>query len=259
MLTFRQLDDLPETVLELVSETEQRIINDMARRITRLGSVTDATQYQLERLQAVGTAHDHIVRELSTLLEITEPELTRLFDEAATRVLSSDDAIYKAAGYAPVPLAENPVLQQIVWSGLQKTMNEFRNLTRTTALTATQQFERALDLVNMQLVSGGETYSQAIKTGIRELTRNGLETIRYTRTGWVDHLDVAFRRATLTGANQTALKLQEQRRQEMGCDIVEVSAHAGARNDGTGPMNHASWQGKRYRVSGSLSAFEGGV
>ncbi|MCQ4735464.1 MAG: phage minor capsid protein [Anaerotruncus colihominis] len=28
---------------------------------------------------------------------------------------------------------------------------------------------------------------------------------------------------------------------------MEVSAHGGARNKGTGPANHESWQGKVYR------------
>ena len=32
-------------------------------------------------------------------------------------------------------------------------------------------------------------------------------------------------------------------------DLVEVSAHTGARNTGTGPENHESWQGKIYRWS----------
>lgn len=32
-------------------------------------------------------------------------------------------------------------------------------------------------------------------------------------------------------------------------DLVEVSAHIGARNTGTGPENHESWQGKIYRWS----------
>ena len=63
---------------------------------------------------------------------------------------------------------------------------------------------------------------------IKELSSKGIESITYP-SGHVDHLDVAVRRAVLTGINQTALKLQEARADEMGCDLVEVTAHAGAR------------------------------
>ena len=41
MLTFRQLEDAGEAVVSIIAETEQALINDMARRIARLGSVTE--------------------------------------------------------------------------------------------------------------------------------------------------------------------------------------------------------------------------
>ena len=88
---------------------------------------------------------------------------------------------------------------------------------------------------------------------IKELSSKGIESITYP-SGHVDHLDVAVRRAVLTGINQTALKLQEARADEMGCDLVEVTAHAGART-GIGIANHAGWQGKIYSRSGTHSKY----
>ena len=52
MLTFRQLDDLPDAVVDIIAATEQEIINDMARRIAKAGAVTETTQWQLSRLEA---------------------------------------------------------------------------------------------------------------------------------------------------------------------------------------------------------------
>ena len=49
----------------------------------------------------------------------------------------------------------------------------------------------------------------------------------------------------MTGVNQTAGQLQEELADELGCDLVEVSAHAGA------PPEHASWQGRIYSRSGN--------
>ncbi|HOB36733.1 MAG TPA: hypothetical protein PKJ02_04550 [Candidatus Avimonas sp.] len=56
---------------------------------------------------------------------------------------------------------------------------------------------------------------------------------------------LAVRRAVVTGVNATALKLQETLMDEMGCDLVETSAHAGAR------PSHAVWQGKIFGRSGT--------
>lgn len=249
MLTFRQLDDLPDAVVEIIAAAEQEIINDMARRIAKVGVVTVTAQWQLSRLEAMGAEQDFILRQLNRALDVSEQQLIRLFDEAATRSLAVDDAIYRAAGYDPLPLADNAYMQQLIRAGLTKTLEEYRNLTLTTAATATQQFENALDLAYHKVTSGGFSYQQAIRDGIRTLTRKGLAAIQYP-TGWVDYLDVAFRRATLTGVNQTAAELQLRRMDEMGTDLVETTAHHGARTaPGPGPANHAWWQGRWFSRS----------
>lgn len=249
MLTFRQLDDLPTAVVEIIGDTERTIVADLARRIAQMAQVSSSSDYQIKRLEEVGTARDFIVRELSSALGKSEAAMQGILDEAATRTLAYDDKIYRAAGYSPIPLSENPVMQQIIWSGLNKTNGTFRNLTKTTAQTATLLFEDALDIAHMQIVTGGMDYKTAVRNGIRILSQKGIPVIVYP-TGHVDYLDVAFRRAALTGANQTAAKLQEQRMREMNCTIVETSSHAGARSDGSqGPSDHAHWQGKRYRYN----------
>lgn len=250
MLTFRQLDDLPDAVVEIIAAAEQEIINDMARRIAKALSVTETAQWQLSRLESMGASQDFILRQLNRALDMSEQQLIRLFDEAATRSLAVDDDIYRAAGYDPLPLADNTYMQQLIRAGLAKTLAEYRNLTLTTAATAAGQFESALDLAYHKVISGGLSYQQAIRDGIRTLTRKGLAAIQYP-TGWVDYLDVAFRRATLTGVNQTVAEVQLRRMDEMGTDLVETTAHHGARTaPGPGPANHAWWQGRWFSRSG---------
>ena len=227
MLTFRQLDDMPDAVVDMIAVTEQEIINDMARRIAKTGAVTETAQWQLSR----------------RAVDMSEEQLILLFDEAATRTLATDDRLYRAAGYDPLPLAENAYMQQLIRAGLTKTLEEYRNLTLTTAATATQQFENALDLAYQKIISGAFSYQDAIKAGIQSLTRNGLAVIQYP-TGHVDYLDVAFRRATLTGVNQTAAEVQLRRMDEIETDLVETTAHHGAR------PSHAAWQGKWFSRSG---------
>lgn len=84
---------------------------------------------------------------------------------------------------------------------------------------------------------------------MKDLSKNGLASIEYP-SGHTDYLDVAVRCAVLTGVNQTSLKAQEALAEEMGCDLVDVTAHSGART-GVGIANHAGWQGKRYSRSGT--------
>lgn len=128
-------------------------------------------------------------------------------------------------------------------AGYEKTAGTFRNLTLTTARTATHQFEQALDRAYMQITLGGMDYNTAIRSTIKQLSAEGVGAIRYP-TGRTDTIEVAVRRAVVTGVNQTALKLQDARADEMGADLVEVSAHAGAR------PSHAQWQGGIYSRRG---------
>jgi len=253
MLTFRQLDDLPNSVVEIMTQAEQSIINDMARRISRMGAVTNATHWQAKRLEAIGAVQDNVIKELSRALRLTERQLIDLFDEAATRTIESDNEMYKTAGYKAIPLRENLYLQQLIAAGLAKTQGEFINLTRTTANTATRQFERALDLAHMQIAVGAMDYKSAIKAAIKLLSRQGLAAINYP-TGRTDFLDVATRRAVLTGVNQTCAEIQLANIQQLGTDLVETTAHPGART-GEGVGNHAGWQGKIYSISGITSGY----
>lgn len=87
----------------------------------------------------------------------------------------------------------------------------------------------------MQITLGGMDYNTAIRSTIKQLSAEGVGAIRYP-TGRTDTIEVAVRRAVVTGVNQTALKLQDARADEMGADLVEVSAHAGAR------PSHAQWR-----------------
>jgi len=57
-------------------------------------------------------------------------------------------------------------------------------------------------------------------------------------------MDVAFRRAVLTGVNQTCAEIQLENMNQMGTDLVETTAHNGARPD------HAVWQGRVFSVGG---------
>lgn len=146
-------------------------------------------------------------------------------------------------GFAPSDISTNPALLNLLNAGYRQTLGSWKNLTRTTANTVTRQFEDALDRVWLQVSSGAFDYKTAVKRAVDDLASKGIKAIRYP-SGHTDTLEVAARRAVLTGVNQTAAKLQIARADEMGCDLVETTAHPGAR------PSHAEWQGQVFSRSG---------
>lgn len=243
MLTPKQLSELPDNVVKLYEEIEDNIIRDMARRIVKTNFATESAQWQLSRLQEMGTTHDEVFNRLSKATGKSDEELIAMFNEAAEEAYNADKKAYIKAGYNPIPLTENSQLQKIINAGLVKTQALFKNLTNTTANTATQQFENALDTAYMQITSGAFDYNTAIRNCIKTLAEKGIATIKYP-TGHTDYLDVAVRRAALTGVGQTTGEMQLALAKQMGSDLVEVTAHNGAR------PTHMEWQGKVYSISG---------
>ncbi len=243
MLKPKYLEQLPEAMIGLYSQVERDILADMARRISTYDYWIPAADWQYQKLIEMGNFHSYALKALSARTGKTTAELERLMKEAGAETLAFDTAIYQAHGLDPPPLAESKALQGILWAGLKKTKGAFENLTGTTANTAAKQFENALDRAWLQIHSGAFDYSAAIRTAVKDLCRQGVGAITYP-TGHVDSMEAAVRRAVVTGVNQTALQLQEALADEMGCDLVETTAHAGAR------PNHAVWQGRVFSRSG---------
>ena len=243
MLSPEYLERVPERLVELYAEVEADIIADMARRLSKMDFIPSA-QWQYQKLIEMGAVHEAVLKKLSEITGLRKREIERLMKEAGVQALKTDIGIYKAAGLTPSPLDASPTLQSILQAGIDNTNGLFENLTRTTANTATRQFEHMLDRAWLQITTGAFDYNSAVRMAIKDLSEKGIASIVYP-TGHTDYLNVAVRRAVVTGVNQTSLKLQETLMDEMGCDLVETSAHAGAR------PSHAVWQGKIFSRSGT--------
>ena len=235
MLKPEYLQRVPDGMIKLYAQAEADILADMARRISAYDYWIPAVGHQAKMLEEAGMVREEILARLKTLTGRTNRELRQLMQEAGGAALKSDDAVYRRQGMNPPPVSASEDLQKILQAGYEKTAGTFRNLTLTTARTAAHQFEQALDRAYMQITLGGMDSGTAIRNTIKQLSAEGVGAIRYP-TGRTDTIEVAVRRAVVTGVNRTALRLQDARADEMGADLVEVSAHAGAR------PSHAQWQ-----------------
>jgi len=243
LLTSDQLDALTVPITELYDEYMQTVIDDIARRLVKMGAPTATAAWQLQRVIESGKVYEQALRELSRMTGQSEQVLKETFERAGVQSLQFDDSIYKAAGLNPLPLNLSPAMAQTLRAGIEKTAGLIDNLTKTTALAAQQSFIRAASIAELQVTSGAFSYDQAIRAAIKNVAGQGLTTVAYA-SGHVDQLDVAVRRAVLTGVSQTTGQLQWRRADEMGQDLVETSAHIGAR------PSHQEWQGQVFSRSG---------
>ena len=114
-------------------------------------------------------------------------------------------------------------------------------------LPPAKAYQWALDSAEMKVQSGTISYNEAIKSAVKELATSGIKVVDY-ESGHKDQIDVAARRAIMTGVNQLNAKYTEQSAEYLQTPYFEVSAHAGARDKpGKSPWaSHKDWQGRVY-------------
>jgi len=246
MLTFDYLDVLSDPIVEIFDRYQQAVIEDIARRLANLNYASAA--WQVQRLNESSMLYDDIVKKLSRATGKSELELKRIFEKAGVKAMKFDDMIYTRAGMQPIPINLSPAMLDVLAVGYRKTIGTLVNFVSTTALYGQQAFIDAADIAYMQVATGAFSYDQAVKNAVVEVADKGLRVIRYA--GREDRIDVAVRRAVLTGVNQTAGMLTGARMDEMGVDLIQTSAHIGARNLGDVPENHEMWQGKIFSRTG---------
>lgn len=244
MLSPSYLDSLPDSFVKLFQEVEEQILQDVARRIGKMDTVTATANWQLWRYQQTEALREDVIKLLAKYSGKSEATIRRLLLQAATEAMEREDAIYYHYDLEPTPFEESPALNTLLDAGARQTCGTWQNLTATTANTVTGAFERTLDAAWGKVSTGAFDYKTAVKQAVDSLA-DGMPMVTYP-SGHKDSIEVAARRAILTGVNQTAGKLQEARMDEMGCEFVETSAHGGAR------PSHAEWQGRRFHRGGAV-------
>mgnify|MGYP003623394528 CR=1 FL=1 len=246
MLTPDYLEACTADIIALYQQLEDDIIEDISRRITRIG-MSDSSTWQYKTLHELGSVHHDVIMRISEITHKSEQEIEKLFYDAGIKSTDYDNAVFRKAGMKPLPLMQSPAMLQILKAGISKTNASISNLTGTTATTTQTTFYNAMNRAYTQVSSGAFSYTEAIKRAVKDVSDRGVTVIRYDKNGRVhnDRVDVASRRAVLTGVSQTAGQIQWQNCDEMVCDLVEVTAHYGAR------PSHSEWQGQVFSRSGT--------
>ena len=244
MLPPSYLDQMPDAFVQLWQQVEDEILQDVARRIGKMDAVTPTANWQLWRYQQTEALRNDVVKLLAKYTGKSEAVIRKLLLQAATEAMEREDAIYYHYDMEPTPFEESAALNNLLDAGARQTCGTWQNLTATTANTVTGAFERTLDAAWLKVSTGAFDYKTAVKQAVDSLA-DEMPMVTYP-SGHKDSIEVAARRAVLTGVNQTTGKLQVARMDEMGCEFVETTAHGGAR------PSHAEWQGRRFHRGGAV-------
>ena len=247
------LDAMPEELAELYRALEDTLLDEICSRLKAADQLNEVTVQDIRALRAHGIDFKKIEKAIRQTSGVSEKKLKKLLDDVVER---NQKYYTEMIDLAHVTQPETLVDAATVDTIRRQTLDTFRNLTASmgflvdagrTMLPPAKAYQWALDNAVMQIQSGAISYNQAIKTAVKQLAESGLKVVDY-ESGHRDQIDVAARRAVMTGVNQICAKYTEQSAEYLETPYFEVSAHAGARDvPGRSPWSsHKEWQGKVY-------------
>lgn len=246
------LEGIPIPLERTMSELEMRIMADIVRSIRVNGFSTAKADWQIQRMIQLGESEENIKQWIRETLAVTDAELDHIFSDTVYEQYYGYQRAYGEVGRKQIPFAENLELQALLESVKVQTKAEFRNLTNSLGFVIRnpgtgkiyyhplmQFYRETLDGAVMDIVSGAVSYDAAVGRAINAMTDSGLRTVYYD-SGHSNRVEVAARRAVMTGFRQVQGKINEQAARNLGTDVYEVTYHVGARPE------HQVWQGKVY-------------
>ena len=231
------------------SDLEMRIMEDIVRRIKETGKITSTADWQLNRLRILGNSSEDIEKMIKEALDASYPQMFELYDKVIDWEYVRNKDIYEQINAEFIPYEENGQLQQITNALIQQADADLQNITQSLGFyldygggkpvltPLAEVYQKYLDAACMDIVSGAFDYNSVLRRVVTQLTNSGLRQIDYV-SGRANRVDVAARRAVMTGITQLTGHISDFNSEKLGTEYYEVAWHAGAR------PTHQVWQGK---------------
>ena len=227
---------------------EERILQDIARRIKKTGEITSTADWQINRLRILGYSSEDIEREIKKTLDASYPEMFELYDKVIDWEYVRNKDIYEQINAEFIPLEKNEQLKQITDAIIQQSLEDLENVTKSLGFyldyngkkvltPLSQVYSNYLDNACYDIVTGAFDYGSVLRRVVTQLTNSGLRKIEYG-SGYASRVEVAARRAVMTGVANLAGEIADYNAKKLGTEYFEVEWHAGAR------PTHAVWQGR---------------
>lgn len=230
-------------------DLEMRIMEDIVRRIRKTGEITSTADWQINRLKILGYSSEDIEKMIKEALNASYPEMFELYDKVIDWEYVRNKDIYEQVNAEYIPYEENEELQQITEALIRQSGSELENITKSLGFyldygngkrvltPLAEVYQKYLNAACMDIMAGVLDYNSVLRKVVTQLTNSGLRQIDYA-SGRANRVDVAARRAVMTGITQLSGHMADINAEKLGTDYFEVEWHAGAR------PTHAVWQGR---------------
>ena len=253
MYTPEEIEAFSMIFDDMMRSLEIEVMEDVIRRIRINGEIVRSADWQLYRLYELGESKRALKKIIKDTFGFDSKEINHLYKDIIRKGYARDETLYKAKGKQFIPFEKNEALQQYISAIAKQTLESMQNISQSLGFAVksgdkrvfkpiAKYYQTTLDNAINGIATGVFDYNTVLKQTVSEMTNSGLRTVDY-ETGWSNRVDVAARRAVMTGLTQVTAKINENNAEKLGTDMFEVSWHSGAR------PSHQVWQGRWYKSS----------
>lgn len=258
MLKDKDYRELENAISRIYSDIETSLVRRICRWLRmNPGGTLDPEDWRLRKLSGLGVMQVDIRNLLVEESAQNEAKIIEAVSKAVEVNGKSDIKLYQAImEYTKqdkslvLKVAASEMQKQRI-EGVIKNARKALNMTNTLALEASQQcFLDSVNSAYLRVMEGAYTLDDACWYASKALARKGLTIATYNGpTATNISMDAAVRRNVVTSVAQATAEMSKGMAQDLGLDLVQTSAHVGAR------PQHQLWQGKVFSLSGKSDKY----
>lgn len=245
-------DFMIERIVRRQELANEKILKEIGKILGEIGELNPSEINTIIQQLKYGESLQKILKILSETSNINQQEIYRMLEADARFNLLKSKIYFNANNIDFIPYEQNMPLKNLVNQIAYTTMEEYKNISRTTGLTyLNSQGERVTknifdayneivdDAIN-NVAMGKETFQQALKNQLKTIGEAGIQKIEY-KSGYHRRIDSSLRMNLNDGLNQLAISQQEIMGNQFNNDAWEVTTHEFP------AVDHAPIQGHIFR------------
>lgn len=237
---------------DLLYAAETEILTDIAR-LLRGGAVASA-DWKIEKLRKLGALNDRAAAVLRRYRDAIQAGAMSEVDEAAMDALLRGEATFRRAKAAGATLADafpldaDSAIRSTIAAWQKNAVNQM-NLAMATMLEQSGPlYVQTINRVTAEVLTGSMSEREALVRAVREWSEAGIPSI-VDKAGRQWTTEAYANMVIRSNTRKVTTEVQMERAKEYGADLIEVSAHAGAR-----PLC-APYQGRIFSLSGTSEKY----
>lgn len=233
---------LIERLVRRQEKSNEKILREIGRILGQIGELTPSEAYTIGQQLKYGESLQKIVKTIAETSRLNETEIYKMLEHVAKVNLGFSKKYYEAKNVDFIPYEQNMPLQNLVNQIAISTINEYRNISRTTGLTFLDinknKITKPIDMAYYEIVddaitnvaTGKQTFQEGLTDQLKTIGKNGVQSIEY-ESGYHRRIDSALRMNLQDGLSSLFQSQQELMGEQFGANMVEVTHHENSAPD----------------------------